>query len=135
MATGHTHSAETRRKIAEALRGRKRPEMTGERNPMYGRLGALNPNWKGGTSPERVRVYYQTRWKRLVKLCRERDNHQCQKCETWDHLRTHHIWPWRKFPQWRFELWNLLTLCKTCHAWVHSKENVERLFLKGEEGR
>lgn len=65
---GRTVSLETRRKISETLRGRKRPELTGEKHPMWGKKhspetkrkmsgenhpqwgkrGKETPGWKGG---------------------------------------------------------------------------------------
>lgn len=44
-AMGKRHSAETRRKISEAKKGKK--------NPMWGRTGKKHPRWKGGKTRHR----------------------------------------------------------------------------------
>jgi 5-methylcytosine-specific restriction endonuclease McrA len=35
-------------------------------------------------------------------------------------LNAHHIWPFQRFPEWKYEVWNLLTLCKSCHDAFHN---------------
>jgi 5-methylcytosine-specific restriction endonuclease McrA len=32
----------------------------------------------------------------------------------------HHVWPFQRFPDWKYEVWNLLTLCKRCHDAFHN---------------
>ena len=49
----------------------------------------------------------------------KRDNYKCQKCNTLDNLRIHHIIPKRK--QGMNELTNLKTLCHKCHCDEHIK--------------
>jgi 5-methylcytosine-specific restriction endonuclease McrA len=36
-------------------------------------------------------------------------------------LNAHHVWPFQRFPEWRFEVWNLVTLCKRCHDAFHKQ--------------
>jgi hypothetical protein len=29
------------------------------------------------------------------------------------------VWPFQRFPEWKYEIWNLVTLCKPCHDAFH----------------
>jgi predicted HNH restriction endonuclease len=49
-------------------------------------------------------------------------------------LETHHEHPVESHPDRIDDHDNLITLCGTCHRWVHSKRNVYGVFLKGIEG-
>lgn len=52
----------------------------------------------------------------LGKLVRSRDNFTCFLCDSrGGQLNVHHIRPWNKFPELRFEERNLITLCRVCH--------------------
>ena len=98
-----------------------------------GRAGSLNAAWKGGVTPERQRLYRSSVWKTLVAAVFKRDAYHCTRCGSpklrkgW--LHAHHVLPWADFPGSRLEIDNLVTLCKPCHLWVHSNENVERELL------
>jgi len=95
----------------------------GKKNPMYGKVRKLNPNWKGGCSPERQSQYARFAWKELVKSILERDKYTCQKCEKKPiakrDLIIHHIKSWNEFSELRFDSTNLITLCGKCHKNVH----------------
>ena len=41
--------------------------LNGEQNGMYGRCGELNPNWRGGITPERQAFYISEEMKQLAK--------------------------------------------------------------------
>lgn len=130
--TGKKHSAETR-KIQSQKASRPKPHLRGKRNGMSGRTGAHNPNYKGGSSPERQRFYSSGEWKELVRQVYKRDNYLCQRCgaahNTKNKLHAHHIKTWAEHPNLRFEISNLLTVCNFCHNWIHSNENINRNFL------
>ncbi|MFA5531725.1 MAG: HNH endonuclease [Thiohalomonadaceae bacterium] len=34
-------------------------------------------------------------------------------------LNVHHVWPFQRFPELKFEVSNLVTLCKICHDGFH----------------
>lgn len=97
--------------------------------------GAVSPMWKGGITPERQGVYSSLEWKDCVKAVWKRDNATCQKCkhhqsnyrETKFHI--HHIESFMAKEK-RCEVSNLVLLCPTCHKFVHSKNNVNKLFIK-----
>jgi transposase len=84
-------------------------------------LGAKCWNWKGGITPARVRLRISLDMKLAREACFERDDYICRSCrQRGGKLNAHHIWPFQRFPEWRFELWNLMTLCKRCHDAFHN---------------
>ena len=127
---GKKHSDKTKIKISETRIKKGIKGMSGKDNPMFGKR---SPNWKGGVTPERQKLYGQELWKSIVKEVFERDNWLCKKCggkhEYRNPLHTHHIKSWADYPDNRFDLGNLITLCKRCHNWIHSKKNIERELL------
>jgi len=107
----------------------------GEKNPMWGKRGKLNPNWKGGFTPDRQLLYSSIEWKNAISEVWVRDNNTCQMCKkvknSNNSLDIHHIIPYAcgigvTDPN------NLILLCKTCHQFVHSSKNNERLFLNND---
>ncbi len=104
---------------------------------LKGKRGSETPNWKGGCTPDRAKVYDSKEWKKAVKIIWKRDNATCKKCGL--HKNTpqgrkidfdiHHIESFsveklRCFPD------NLVLLCEPCHYWVHSKKNKNKEFIK-----
>lgn len=108
-----------RRHIRDALKGRQR--------------GAKNPAWKGGTTPERQRLYKEGGWREFALNIYKRDGFTCRRCATavnsYRGVAAHHIRPWADAPELRYAPDNIVTLCTACHRWVHSKANVNRDFL------
>lgn len=104
----------------------------GKTNPMFGRKGFINPNWKGGITSERQSFYESKPWLKVLKKVWKRDKGTCQKCKyrAKEHgeLHTHHIEGFRQ-KNLRASLSNLVLLCKKCHSFVHSKQNTEGEFL------
>jgi transposase-like protein len=83
-------------------------------------LGDKRWNWKGGITPDRVRLRTSLDMKLARECCFERDDYTCRSCgERGGKLNAHHIWPFQRFPEWKFEVWNLVTLCKRCHDAFH----------------
>ena len=121
-----------RRTTSEA-RAVKHWGAAGPANPMFGKIGALNPRYVDGSSPERQRLYVQSKGKDFLKAVYERDNWRCVRCDTPNTgpktIHAHHIKPWAGHPTLRFDLDNAVTLCRTCHCWVHSRLNVHREYL------
>lgn len=120
--TGRKHSDDVRAKI-KASASRPRPWLRGERNGMAGRTGARNPNWRGGVSPERQRLYANAEYRALLTSVRKRDGLRCTKCaDANPPLHVHHVKAWATHPELRFDPDNLVTLCKSCHDAEHRKE-------------
>lgn len=93
-----------------ALRG-ERPHTRGENSSC----------WKGGHKNDRGHgklVEYKI-WRLSVF---ERDEFTCQDCgQRGGKLNAHHILYWSDFPEYRYEVWNGVTLCVSCHRKIHFK--------------
>ena len=123
---GKPRSEKTKKKISEARTGKEYPNLKGDKNGMFGKRSA---NWKGGVTPERQKLYGQDLWKNIVKEIFKRDKYVCKRCgkvrSSGNELHTHHIRSWADYPNNRFDLDNLITLCRRCHNWTHSKKNTK----------
>lgn len=121
-----------RRTVSEA-RALKKWGLSGEANGMHGKTGEQNPNWRGGIAPERQVFYSSAEWKRAARFVRSRDKGICRRCgiDVRGSAALHHIIPFASVAH-RTDPDNLVTLCKPCHDFVHSKANVNREFI-GEE--
>ena len=141
---GHHHSAKARQLVGKASRARNAvPYLKNGVHWLKGTSGAVNPNWRGGITPERQTFYRTPEWKACVKIVWKRDKATCQRCalafsavdrktRTFD---IHHIDSFAIVER-RSEPDNLILLCDNCHDWVHSKQNAARLFLgNGHERR
>lgn len=98
--------------------------------------GAVSPNFRGGISPDRQAFYATDEWKSAVKAVWKRDNATCQICKVHHNLiredvkfHIHHIVSFIEKAT-RAEPSNLVLLCRPCHLWVHSRKNVNKLFLE-----
>lgn len=77
--------------------------------------GDNNPNWKDGRT---------NKWKKVRKQCFERDNYTCNLCNKRGtvYLNAHHIINRHECKD-KFDLNNLVSLCKSCHL---SMTNIEQ---------
>lgn len=121
-----------RRNVSQA-RALKHWGADGAANPMFGRVGAANPRYIDGSSPERQRLYSQAAGRAFVAGVLKRDGYRCRRCGDGNRgrrlLHAHHIKPWAGNPSLRLDPENALTLCRPCHSWVHSNANTEGQFL------
>jgi transposase-like protein len=102
------------------VRIRTKPTLRTRERLREANLGAKRWNWKGGITPDRVRLRTSLDMKLARECCFERDNYTCRSCgQHGGKLNAHHVWPFQRFPEWKYEVWNLLTLCRRCHDAFH----------------
>lgn len=77
--------------------------------------GAGNPSWRGGITPENLRVRGSDEYKKWRQSVFNRDNFTCQRCCKEGHIQADHVLPFALFPDLRFEVLNGQTLCVSCH--------------------
>lgn len=94
-------------------------------------LGKDNPNWSGG----KIR-YYGPDWHARRREVRLRDKYTCQRCgvreeELGHELSVHHIKLFRdcESSTEANQPHNLVSLCPSCHSFVHSNSNTEKELL------
>lgn len=79
-----------------------------------------------------MRNYNDPVYKEVRKRALKRDKRTCQmpQCESKKKLNVHHIVPYSKAAYLRFDLGNLITLCRKCHDSIKDREHhYESLFL------
>ena len=95
----------------------------GKRKSPYNKdqSGDKNPNWKGGINPINANIRSSNKFKQWRSEVFKRDNWTCQKCgarskkNKYVRIEAHHIKPFAKYPDLRFDVNNGITLCKKCH--------------------
>lgn len=94
--------------------GRKRPELTGDKNGF----------WKGGRSTEAESARGSAELRAWRKAVFKRDNYTCQDCKEYKKhfFNAHHIKPFATFPEFRYEVCNGVTLCVPCHKLRHKRK-------------
>ena len=117
-----------RRTISEA-RALKYWGCSGEDNPMFGKCGKLNPNYRGNCTPERQSFYVSAEWKKVCSAVYKRDNAKCVRCGKPGKMHVHHIVSFSE-KKYRADVNNLVLLCVKCHRFVHSKKNVKLEYIK-----
>lgn len=99
--------------VGIALDGVRAVVIDGEVNIWLG-----TPPWERSDKDERNSLSYK-KWRTSVF---ERDEYTCQHCgQVGGELNAHHIKPFAKYKDLRYEITNGLTLCVTCHREVHRK--------------
>lgn len=86
------------------------------------RRGESNPRWDGGKSSEVVKAKASLDYRLWKEAVNARDNFTCQDCGGTDLniIETHHIKPFAKFPDERYDVNNGITLCRFCHQLRHT---------------
>ena len=83
-------------------------------------------NWQGGKTRESTneKLRKSTPYKKWRKSVLARDNWTCQDCGAVQKKgpAAHHVFPFAEFPEHRYELWNGITLCRSCHMKTHGYE-------------
>lgn len=134
---GRKHSEKTKKIMSDAAIADGRLPWGKNNKPYWtGVKGSKHPSFKGGLTPERQAVYSSKEWVDAVKIVWKRDNAICQCCGK-DHrnnenrgtFNIHHIVSFQ-VKELQTEPSNLVLLCKDCHIFVHSKQNVTKKFIK-----
>ena len=110
LSYGKPRAQITRLLISKKLKGRiftndHKKRISQSRLTLFDRIGRKIPR------SAKFDGRYQ-RWRRQVL---ERDGYTCRQCGGNDDLHTHHVKPWRYFPELRYEPSNGMTLCIKCH--------------------
>lgn len=112
--------------ISEGLRNStyQRQGLVGENNPMFGKIGELNPAWKGGITPINLKIRNSGKyavWRESVFI---RDDYTCQSCNSKNvKLNAHHIQRFSTHPLLRLSITNGITLCEKCHRDIKNRES------------
>jgi 5-methylcytosine-specific restriction endonuclease McrA len=137
------HTEETKQRISEARKGKclgnsngftegHEPWNKGKPHNVHSpewrkRVSAANSgenhwNWKGGINSENRIMRNSTKHKEWMHSVFKRDRWTCQECGLHGgsgEIVAHHIIPWSKNRDLRFEVSNGVTLCRSCHCLVH----------------
>jgi hypothetical protein len=150
---GHKHSEETKKKMSEIHKriGTKPPNRTGikciftEKHKQnisknhHNVLSEKNPNWRGGITPENLKIRLGVEYRLWREVIFARDDYTCQKCgQGGGQLHPHHIFNFATYLDLRFAINNGITLCKKCHMEFHkkhgyknnTKEQLEKFLTK-----
>lgn len=83
--------------------------------------GDTHYNWKGGITPEVLKIRASEEMRHWVKAVLKRDNYTCQECGIGRvKLCAHHLKSFSAYPELRTELSNGQTLCEPCHRKTHN---------------
>lgn len=91
----------------------------GKTNPYF--MGPNNPRWKGGVTPEHLKVRWSMKNKNFRNEIFKRDNYTCKSCgrcrKVGDRviLNVHHLKSFAIHKELRFDKNNVITLCRECH--------------------
>ena len=70
------------------------------------------------------KFYKSNKWVALRNTALIRDKYMCQCCKANNRYTNascvHHIFPKDSYPQYSYELWNLMSLCDKCHDEMHN---------------
>lgn len=108
---GTTISEENKKKLSEQRKGKN--------NPMYGVRGSDAPAWEGG-NPDSQSWRRTADWYEVREEAIKRDNKCCEDCGASEDLHVHHIKPVSEGGK-KFDISNLITLCKEHHYDRHRK--------------
>ena len=72
-----------------------------------------------------IKTYNERRWVELRKTALKRDRYTDQYLKRYGKMRNaeivHHIFPVNDFPEYQYELWNLISISKGTHNMFHDK--------------
>lgn len=77
-------------------------------------------NWKGGLSSEEKLIRQSIEYKEWRLEVYKRDHWTCQDCNIkQSYPIAHHLKSFHDYPELRFEIYNGVTLCRSCHLKRH----------------
>lgn len=121
---GKKHSEETLIKLKETRKKQGSPWLIGKPRPDM--MGEKSPNWKGGITPENVKVRNSIEYKLWLNSVFARDSFTCQKTGTrGGNLVAHHILNFASHPELRFAIDNGVTLSEKSHKEFHRKYGIK----------
>ncbi len=107
---GREHSEESKKKMSELAKGKPHPNQSGDKHPM----------WKGGITPENLRIRTSIQFRLWRESVFARDNWTCQKYGIEGYrLHSHHIQNFADYPELRFAIDNGITLSEKAHKEFH----------------
>jgi hypothetical protein len=92
--------------------------------------GVKKEEWSGFRITENKRLRGSSKYAKWRTTVFERDNYACQNCfKNNCYLEAHHIMPWAKYENMRFNINNGITYCRECH--IKIDPNRGKRNLKG----
>ena len=122
-------SEEARKKMSESRKGKKyvlgyRHTIETKKKMSENRRGAKNGFWRGGITPENLRIRHSIEIRLWREMVFARDGWTCQECsQHGGKLNAHHIKSFSKHIELRTSIENGITLCRKCHIGFHTKKN------------
>lgn len=118
-----------RKKVGTRKKGYKHTE-DAKKRMSKNRSGSNNGSWKGGITPETRKQRNSVQIKLLREKCFKRDKWTCQECGARSvYIEAHHLKSWARYPELRFVLENLQTLCKECHQKTDSYKGKNKKLI------
>jgi hypothetical protein len=127
---GHSMSERTREALSNVNRGRPIPPEVRAKISATNKLktGALCSQWKGGVTPERIRVRNSDDYAAWRTEVFTRDDYVCQRCGSrGGSLTAHHMDSFADHPNKRLDVGNGVTLCESCHDEFHRQYGVSHV--------
>ena len=126
---GYINSPETRKKMSEAKKGKPSPKkgkpgkkISEEIKKKMGCKKEKHWHWKGGITPENIKIRLSIEYRLWREVVFARDNWTCQKTGIkGGNLTAHHIQNFAQFPELRFAIDNGITLSEKAHKEFHKK--------------
>lgn len=78
--------------------------------------GSKNASWKGGRTPENIKLRTSSEYSNWRNKVFERDSYTCLLCGSKEHLEAHHFLSFADCEDLRFEIINGITVCSECHC-------------------
>lgn len=83
-----------------------------------------------------IKSYHEPRWERLRKSALRRDKYMDQYLLRYGKMKNaeivHHIFPVKEFPEYQYEIWNLISVTRSTHNLFHDRVTDE-LTEQGQE--